>query len=199
MLRTVAAITTVVALAAFAAPARAGIEEADAAHEAGDYESELRELLPLAEQGDAAAQSRVGYMVSWGIGGGPKDDAEGVRWLLLAVEQGHAEAQANLAVMVRAGRGVAQDIGEAVRLYRLAARQSQARAQAHLAVMYNNGEWVEQDHVRAYALFTLAAMNGDPMAESFLPELARRILGPDALAEARELSRRWMDDPSLID
>ena len=48
------------------APAWAGFDEGLAAYERGDYEMALRELRPLAEQGDAAAQFLIGSMYEIG-------------------------------------------------------------------------------------------------------------------------------------
>ena len=66
-----------------------------AAYGAGDYATALREWTPLAEQGDADAQSNLGLMYAEGDGV-PQDYAEAVRWYQLAAEQGHAGAQARL-------------------------------------------------------------------------------------------------------
>jgi TPR repeat protein len=47
------------------------------------------------EQGNASAQTNLGFMYDKGYGV-PKDDAEAVRWYRLAAEQGYASAQFNL-------------------------------------------------------------------------------------------------------
>ena len=71
---------------ALAAPAWAGYIEGMAAFERGDYETALRELRPLAEQGDASAQFNLGFM--YGTGQGVSQDyAEAARWFRLAAEQ----------------------------------------------------------------------------------------------------------------
>ena len=49
-------------LIGLAAPAWAGFAEGVAAYHRGDYETALRELRPLAEQGDADAQYNLGIM-----------------------------------------------------------------------------------------------------------------------------------------
>ena len=58
-----------------------------------------------AEQGDADAQSTLGFMYENGRGV-PQDDAEAVRWYRLAAEQGNSLAQNNLGFMYGNGRGV---------------------------------------------------------------------------------------------
>ena len=68
------------------------------AYNKGDYATALREWKPLAEQGDASAQSLVGSMYNEGLGV-PQDDKTAVKWYRLAAEQGFAAAQASLGVM----------------------------------------------------------------------------------------------------
>ncbi len=90
------------------APAWAGWDEAIAALQRGDYATAIRELRPLAEQGDAKAQYNIGIMYDRGDGV-PQDYAEAVKWFRKAAEQGFAKAQNNLGEMYRYGYGVAKD------------------------------------------------------------------------------------------
>ena len=55
-------VLTFAILIGLAAPAWAGFAEGVAAYHRGDYETALRELRPLAEQGDADAQYNLGIM-----------------------------------------------------------------------------------------------------------------------------------------
>ena len=57
-----------------------------AAYDAGDYETALKEWLPLAEQGDAYAQGSLGMMYANGEGV-PQDYTEAKKWFGLAAEQ----------------------------------------------------------------------------------------------------------------
>jgi TPR repeat protein len=52
----------------------------------------MTDLQELADQGDARAQSDLGYMYGHGLGVS-RDAAEAVRWWRLAAEQGIAHAQ----------------------------------------------------------------------------------------------------------
>ncbi len=79
-----------------------------AAWKQGDYATALREWRPLAEQGNAKAQSGLGIMYRKGQGV-PQDDARAVKWFRKAAEQGIAGAQRNVGVMYSQGRGVSQD------------------------------------------------------------------------------------------
>ena len=82
--------------------------DAAAAYQKGDYKTAMRLWRPLAEQGDAMAQSTLGYMYNNGKGV-PEDDKQAVKWYRLAAEQGFANAQYNLGVMYANGEGVPED------------------------------------------------------------------------------------------
>ncbi len=97
---------------ALAAPAWADFDEGVAAYNRGDYETALQEFRPLAEQGDAYAQTNLGVMYAEGLGV-VRDDAEAVKLFRLAAELGDAYAQTNLGVMYAEGLGVAQDYVQA--------------------------------------------------------------------------------------
>ncbi len=58
----------------------------------------IARCLPLAEQGDAEAQYELGliYLNGHDV---PQDDAQAVRWFVLAAEQGRAWSQWNLGRM----------------------------------------------------------------------------------------------------
>src|ERR1019366_1438617 len=88
-----------------AADALAALQAAQAEDAQHDYATELKLLRPLAEQGNALAQTRLGYRYSEGKGV-PKDDAEAVRWYRKAADQGNASAQYYLGRMYDTGRGV---------------------------------------------------------------------------------------------
>ena len=79
-----------------------------AAYDAGDYATALTEWRPLAEQGNATAQSNLGVMHPTGQGV-IEDDKEAVKWYRLAAEQGDASAQTSSSLMHANGQGVIQD------------------------------------------------------------------------------------------
>ena len=54
----------------------------------GDFVTALKEWTPLAEQGDADAQTNLGVMYDNGQGV-PQDDKTAVKWFTLAAEQGN--------------------------------------------------------------------------------------------------------------
>ena len=98
----------------------AGIQEGLAALKAEDYELALKEFQPLAEQGDASAQSNLGLMYKQGSGV-KQNYKEAVNWYRLAADQGDADAQNNLGVMYAQGYGVAKNIVVAYAVFNLTA------------------------------------------------------------------------------
>jgi uncharacterized protein len=133
------------------------------AHKKGDYITALRHIEPLANQGNANAQTNLGSMYAEGKGV-PQDYKTAVKWWTLAAEQGFAAAQSNLGLMYQKGDGVPQDFKTAVKLYRLAAEQGFALAQYNLGVSYEHGEGVPKDFKTAAKLYRLAAEQGNEPA-----------------------------------
>src|SRR5271156_6001153 len=83
-------------------------EDAVAAHGRGDYATTLQLLRPLADQGLAKAQERLGALY-YGGRGVPQDYAEAMKWFRLAAQQGNANALYALGLMYHDGQGVPQD------------------------------------------------------------------------------------------
>ena len=117
------------------------------------------EICVSAEQGDAKAQTNLGYAYYNGEGVA-KDQGEAVRWYRMAAEQGNADAQIRLGFAYYNGEGVAKDQGEAVRWYRMAAEQGNADAQIRLGVAYEKGEGVAKDPREGVRWYRMAADQG---------------------------------------
>lgn len=149
-----------------ATSARAGFAEGEAAYKRGDYAAALRELQPLAEQGDAHAQAYVGYLNETGRGV-PANPAAAILWYKKAIAQagkgnpaGVSWARYNLAAMLREGRGGAKDAKAAAALFEQAALQNEPDAQYQLGVMLHSGEGISADVAKAITWFKKAAGNG---------------------------------------
>ena len=67
--------------------------------EKGDFKTAYKLWLPLAEQGEAAAQYNLGLILYYYIGDGEPNYKEAIKWYHFAAEQGHISAQHNLGVM----------------------------------------------------------------------------------------------------
>lgn len=142
---------------------RRRLEEAARVH---NREAALESDRALAEQGDAAAQARLGAAYFRGDGVA-RDFQEALRWSRLAVEQDNAHGQAVLAAAYNTGHGVAQDTERALYWARLAAEQGNAFGQAVLAILYMSGSGgLAQDYAEAVRWARLAAEqdNGDGQA-----------------------------------
>ncbi len=101
-------------------PGGAGLKKGVAAYIRGDYATAIREWRPLANQGNAEAQSNLGFMYENSLSV-PQDYAKAMKWYRKAAEQGHAHAQNNLGSMYGNGQGVPQDYAQAHMWYNLAA------------------------------------------------------------------------------
>jgi len=94
-----------------------------------DAAAAVRELKPLAEQGDAEAQFNLGslYYQGWGV---PQDYREAARWLRKAAEQSHVFAQVTLGTIYAEGvQGVIEkNYPQALMWFILAAAQGDPEA-----------------------------------------------------------------------
>lgn len=135
-----------------------------------DYSS-LQHLTPdarrAAEQGDANAQSRLGYSYFEGKGV-EQNYAEAVKWFRRAAEQGDVYAQNGLGNMYFEGKGTEQSYTEAVKWYCKAAKQGDAYAQNGLAYMYANGLGIERDYTEAVKWCRKAVEQGHADAQKNL-------------------------------
>jgi uncharacterized protein len=176
--------------------AKPGAEEPYAAYHNGDYRSALRLAVPLAEDGDARAQSLLGLMFYRGQGRA-QDYEAAAKWFRLAADHGDMDAQFYLGLIYTEGRGVPQDYAEAARWYRLAADQGEPQAQYNLGAYYANGQAGRRpDFVNAYMWFNLAAVHfkqSDPRRNRAINsrELMAKQLTEEQLAEAQRRAREW--------
>jgi len=97
-------------------------EDCAAAYDRRDYAAAIQLCRPLAEQGDARAQTGLGGMYYNGQGA-QRDYAEAAKWVRRAAERGYAPAQADLGVMYWNGEGVPQNAVLAYMWLNLAAAQ----------------------------------------------------------------------------
>jgi uncharacterized protein len=145
---------------------QSSVGDAFLAYKRGDYSTALRISRPLADQGDAEAQIRMGIMCLEGKGVS-QDFKEAVKWFRLAANQGNAEAQSFLGSIYHdGGKGVPQDYREAAKWYRLAAQQDHADSQEALGdIFYDGGIGVTQDYKEAAKWYGLAANHGSAEAQ----------------------------------
>ena len=104
------------------------------AYDRGDYAAARREWAPLAEQGHAQAQFRLGCLYAFGQGV-PEDQELALRLFRLAAEQGDADAQNNLGGMYAEGLGVPTDMVQAYMWLELAAAGGHPLARSNRAYL----------------------------------------------------------------
>jgi TPR repeat protein len=171
-------------------PVSAGYDEAWLAYLNQDYEAALKELKPLAEQGDARSQYAIGWMYRNGEGVA-QDYKAASNWYRLAAEQGHAEAQKSLGLMYQFGEGIAPNYQSATKWYRLAAQQGNAEAQNNLGLMYLNGEGVTQSKTSAYMWLYNAASQGVSLAKWSQHELEKKMT-PEQVKKAQAMAQQCL-------
>jgi TPR repeat protein len=185
------ALTASLVLAALTVTAVAGpVEDGNAAYQRGDYQTAVKVLQPLVDQGNADAQDilAIMYYVGQGV---PQNRAEAIRLYRLAAEQGNAHAQDALGFAYQNGVGVQRDVSEAAKWFRNAADQDNLDAQFNLGEMYELGNGVPQDYVLAYMWFTLVASHGTrAYATRGIDRLAQQM-SPEEIAEAQKRAREW--------
>lgn len=154
------------------------------AFENKDYATALAEWTPLVEQGNAAAQYRLGILFTngWGV---KRNDATAFELWLKSAEQGNADAQNAVGSSYDNGFLAAPNDEIAVDWYRKSAQQGHVHGQRHLAQMYERGEGVTRDLVRAHMWYSLASAGGFPIDLESLEQ----IMAPAQLLEARNNAR----------
>ncbi len=175
-------------------PAAAGpYEDGLDAYNRADYANAVRLWRTSAAQGNALAQTSLGYMYEQGRGV-PQDHVEAVRLYRLAVAKGLISAYYNLGNMFLNGWGVSQNNVEAARLIRIAADHGQPSAQLALGRMHYLGRGVPQDYAMAHMWFNLASATGNVEARQARDALAT-LMTPAQIVEAQRLAREWKPTP----
>ena len=165
----------ILSLCLFIVPSAWGdYQDGRTAYNRGDYETALKELRPLAEQGHPEAQYFVGYMYYKGQGVA-QNGAEAVKWLRKAAEQGDVKAQLRLGMMFRLGLTVPKNYAEAEKWLLKATEQGDAKARYNLGLMYYRGEGVDQDEVEGLELIRKADEQGYASAQTFLSQMNERL------------------------
>ena len=138
-----------------AAPVHAqSFRQGVAAFQRQDYVTASRIFIPLAERGNAPAQTYLGFLFETGRGV-PMNYSEAAMWYRRAAEQGDGRAQYSLGLLYDRGQGVPQDIVEASKWLNLSAagapppvRESRARIRDAVTTKMTRGE-IAQARLRA--------------------------------------------------
>jgi TPR repeat protein len=115
----------------------ASLSKAYDAYSGGNYVKAFELIEPMAKQGDARAQFRLGHLYDAGKGVS-KDHEKAYKWYLKSAKQGFKTAQYNLAIMYEKGEGVSQSNKQAIKWYTKAAKQDHTKSQYNLASMHDD-------------------------------------------------------------
>jgi TPR repeat protein len=124
----------------------------------------VQQILKIAEQGDAEAQTMLGLTYSHGDGV-PQNHRDAMKWYRKAADKGNAEAQIQVAGMYDRGEGVPKSVIDSANWLRKAAEQGHTLAQTLLSMKYTVGQGVPQDHEQAFKWMREAALRGFPPAQ----------------------------------
>lgn len=196
----IVAVTIALMIAQCPPVAAGAIEDGLTAYNEKDYVKALQLWRPLAEQGVAAAQYRLGVLYAEGKGVNASDLIAAV-WFQRAAEQGVPEAQYNLGVSYAEGLGVRKDEAIAAKWFRRAADQGNAYAQLNLGLLYAAGRGIAQDNVESVkwlelAIFGLPAGGARSDAAQSLKGVADK-LNEEQLLQARTLERTFKPKPEV--
>lgn len=176
--------------------AMAGFTEGANAYNARNYALALKEIAPLARNGNADAEHLLGLMYYQGRGVA-RDYKQAFAWHYKAAVQGKADAQYVIGAMYYTGNAVPQDQKLAVDWFRKAAEQGHPDAQHALGLMYRyHVGGMPQDVVIAYMLWNLAAASGHRNAIE-QRNLITRQMSQEQIDEAQALSRNWKPGTAL--
>lgn len=151
------------------------------------YSAVMDMVRPLADKGDAHAQSLVGLMTRAGQGTTP-DLAEALRWFRLSADQGDTNSQYHLGGMSEGNSGVPKDLDASQKWLRLAAAQGSGRAIHELGNLYFWGDRVKKDVAEGLRWYRLGAERGNTRSAYQLGWMYANKAGvPRDYAE----SRKW--------
>ena len=157
----------------------------------------IKEIRPLAANGDAHAQYELGFMYDRG-NGVPQDFKEAASWYGKAAEQGNASAQFYLGHMYDLGKGVTQDYKQAAAWYSKAAEQGVTMAQLNLGFLYEHGQGVPVDMVQAYKWYSLASVFTEGSAQDSKKDTEIMAQGVKQGAEAKMTPKEIGDAQALV-
>ena len=129
-----------------------------AAFEAKEFRRAMQLLSPLAEEGEAEAQFRLGIIYQTGLGG-VSNESYAYRWMRESAQQGHALAQHGLGIMYLFGECAIKNEVEALKWFEKAAAQGLIGALTTMAMIYQDGLGVEPDADKAKELYVRAGFD----------------------------------------
>lgn len=151
--------------------ARADREAADKAFVLKNYKEASERYMAAAENGDAAAQYRIGQMLASGQGI-KKNNQEAGKYILLSADQGFGPARMTAAAWLLSGKnGIPKDEKKAADYLLKEAEEKNPAAMFSLGCLYAKGLGVEKDANAASKWFNDAKSSGYPVPDDMLYEV----------------------------
>ncbi|MBF0407389.1 MAG: tetratricopeptide repeat protein [Candidatus Riflebacteria bacterium] len=151
------------ALLVFVPPISAGLNEAQNAYSSGNFQTALKELLPLANNGDTIARTILGLMYAKGQGVTKNMKKAEILWKESA-EKGDAKAAYFLGVMYLKGTGIPVDEKEGTKWLNMAAERGFPKAIEELNSMKNTNAQANTQNIGE------TKINTDNSPEAVSPE-----------------------------
>jgi hypothetical protein len=183
-----AVLTIALCSEVFAAP---DLESVKRSYEHADYATALTEVRPLAEQGNADAQTLLGKMYLKGQGV-PKDPEQANKWFRRAAMQGDAESQFFLGAWYLLPH---KDVSEGLKWLRLSAQQGNQDAQLLLGKAYLQGE-LPREPVQADMWLRLAAKDNLDFYKNEL-RVAEGQMTSEQIEQGKALAASWQPKHGL--
>jgi TPR repeat protein len=144
-------------------------------------------LKRAAENGDPAAQFKLGVTLFEDPARTGEASAQAIRWLEAAAESGNVDAMVYLGRVLQSGVGILQDFSQAFRWFHAAAMRDSPEGMLETGRLYRDGIGIEKNPVRAYVWFNRAAAahNIEAVRER---EAIGAMLKPDDWKEAQRQS-----------
>jgi len=174
----------------------AELEAAKLAYEQRDYAVALKQLIPLAQQGNGEAQALLASMYLRGQGV-PRDIGQARNWYESAAAKGNPEGQLQLGAMYLTGAGGAKDTVQGLKLLKLVAEQGKSDAYLILGLAYMNIKDTPRDLVQADMWLNLAAKGGDQYAPAQIAH-AEQQMTSDQIAKARAWAAAWKPSKPFV-
>ncbi len=153
-------------------------------------QSEFDKLEDNAQQGDAAAQVKLGIMYYQGDGV-EQDSEKAARWFQKAAEQENATAFYHIGVLYLNGEGVSQDTPKALESFKKAGNLGERNALKTLCSIYHEGKHgVAPDEQAALNWCRKASEQGDAASKETFAALSQRIRQREEAERARQAARQ---------
>lgn len=153
-----------------------------------DYRLAKEKFLIAAEQGNAGAQIRLGFISYYGLDTTIKNYTQALSWFKKAAENNNTDAQFLVGAMYLKAEGVVKDYKQVMYWHTKAAELGNAEAQTSVGRMYRDGLGVEQNNKQAVYWFIKAANQGEVDAQKSLGVM---YLRGDGLVQDNQQALSW--------